>query len=342
MLEQAWDDLVARHPRGHLLQTRNWGALKARFGWEAERVLLQEDGRLVAGAQVLYRPFPSQRLPLARVAYLPKGPLVDWDDGNQVREVLRRVTAAARRRRALFVRIEPHLEQDEAAGVKGLLQAAGFVVRGRPVQPRRTLLLDIRPDEEAILGQMKPKTRYNIRLAGRKGVTVREGGRDDLPAFDRLMATTGERNEFGVHSSAYYQAVYDLFAPRGELGLLLAEYEGRPLAGLMLFCLAQTAWYFYGASSDDERQRMPAYLLQWEAIRWARSRGCALYDLWGVPDEDEETLEANFTERSEGLWGVYRFKRGFGGRLVRWAGAHDRPLIRPLYQLYRVLGRDDG
>jgi peptidoglycan pentaglycine glycine transferase (the first glycine) len=101
----------------------------------------------------------------------------------------------------------------------------------------------------------------------------------------------------------------------------------------MVFALGKIAWYFYGASNDKERNRMPAYLLQWEAICWARSRGCELYDLWGVPDEDKETLENEFENRYEGLWGVYRFKRGFGGELVRWVGGFDKVFNRPLYRL---------
>ncbi len=96
--------------------------------------------------------------------------------------------------------------------------------------------------------------------------------------------------------------------------LLLAEYEGRPLAALMVFALGRRAYYLYGASTDEERNRMPTYLLQWRAMQWARARGCLEYDLWGVPDEDEQTLEAQFETRRDGLWGVYRFKRGSAGR----------------------------
>jgi lipid II:glycine glycyltransferase (peptidoglycan interpeptide bridge formation enzyme) len=104
----------------------------------------------------------------------------------------------------------------------------------------------------------------------------------------------------------------------------------------MVFAYGSRAWYFYGASTEKERNRMPTYLLQWKAMQWARQRGCTQYDLWGVPDADLETLEANFTKRSDGLWGVYRFKRGFGGELIRAAGALDRPYNKPLYALYRL------
>jgi peptidoglycan pentaglycine glycine transferase (the first glycine) len=182
---------------------------------------------------------------------------------------------------------------------------------------------------------MKSKTRYNIRLAGRRGVTVREAGEQDLPAFHALMATTGERDEFGVHAPAYYELAYRLFVPGNWARLLLAEVGDEPVAALMVFALSTKAWYLYGASSDAHRERMPTYLLQWEAIRWARARGCTTYDLWGVPDAPEDRLEAEFAERQDGLWGVYRFKRGFGGEVVRSVAAWDRVLAPLRYRMYR-------
>jgi lipid II:glycine glycyltransferase (peptidoglycan interpeptide bridge formation enzyme) len=181
---------------------------------------------------------------------------------------------------------------------------------------------------------MKQKTRYNIRLAAKKGVRVQPS--PDLDIFYSLMEVTGERDAFGVHSRDYYRRAYELFHPLGECELLLAEFEGQPLAALMVFAYGSRAWYFYGASSSQHRELMPTYLLQWEAMRWARARGCDEYDLWGVPDEDEATLEANFESRSDGLWGVYRFKRGFGGQLCRGQGPWDRVYLPSLYGLYRA------
>jgi len=203
-------------------------------------------------------------------------------------------------------------------------------------------MVDLRGTEDDILARMKQKTRYNIRLANKKDVTVRSW--DDLPAFHQMMLVTGGRDGFGVHSLEYYQRAYDLFHPTGMAELLVAEYEGVPLAALMVFARGRRAWYMYGASTDEERNRMPTYLLQWEAMRWARSKGAEEYDLWGVPDEDEETLEAHFTERNDGLWGVYRFKRGFGGELKRAVQALDRvynPLLYKLY-LWRMAGGEAG
>jgi peptidoglycan pentaglycine glycine transferase (the first glycine) len=159
-----------------------------------------------------------------------------------------------------------------------------------------------------------------------------------------MMQVTGGRDGFGVHSLEYYRRAFELFHPAGACELLVAEFEGKPLAALMVFAHGRRAWYVYGASNDEERNRMPTYLLQWEAIRWAKARGCEEYDLWGVPDENEETLESNFESRNDGLWGVYRFKRGFGGEIRRAAQALDRvynPLLYKLY-LWRMAGREGG
>jgi lipid II:glycine glycyltransferase (peptidoglycan interpeptide bridge formation enzyme) len=197
--------------------------------------------------------------------------------------------------------------------------------------------VDIRPSEKEILAAMKSKTRYNIRLADRKGVRVERGKREDIETFNHLMSITGERDDFGVRSAAYYRRVWELFEPLGMAHMLIARMGQEPIAALMAFACGKKAWYMYGASSNRHRETMPNYALQWEAIRWAKSRGCETYDLYGVPDQELETLESSFTERSDGLWGVYRFKRGFGGDLVRYAGAYDYVYRRSLYWLYHRL-----
>jgi peptidoglycan pentaglycine glycine transferase (the first glycine) len=330
-----WDRFVASHPNAHILQTSPWGALKSQFGWADERVGLAQGGALVAGAQVLYRRLPAG---LGCLAYVPKGPLVDWADEGQLTTLLAALDHAARSQRAIALMLEPGLT-DEAVHQERL-RALGF--RPSPfdsLQPRRTIVVDISPDEGRILAAMKSKTRYNVRLAARKGVAVREAAEADLPAFHALMATTAARDRFGVHTPAYYEAAYRLFVPRDRARLLLAEVEGAPVAALMVFALPPRAWYFYGASGNVDREKMPTYLLQWEAMRWARSLGCMTYDLWGVPDEDGQRLEAEFMQRQDGLWSVYRFKRGFGGQLVRSVGAWDRVYAPLRYRLYRwVLG----
>ncbi len=287
--------------------------------------------QLIAGAQILFRHLPGG---IGRLAYIPKGPLVDWSNRRECEQLVAALSHAARSQGVLAVTVEPNLKDESIQRER--LRSLGF--RPAPlsaIQPRRTLVVDITPGEDEILMTMKSKTRYNIRLAGRKGVIVREGGVDDISTFNHMLSTTAERADFGIHPPAYYESAYRLFAPRDWARLLLAEVEGDAVAGLMAFALPPRSWYFYGASVDAHRDKMPTYLLQWEAMRWAKSRGCATYDLWGIPDEDRKTLEDQFTKRSDGLWGVYRFKRGFGGELVRTVGTWDRIQAPLRYQLYK-------
>jgi lipid II:glycine glycyltransferase (peptidoglycan interpeptide bridge formation enzyme) len=323
---EAWNQLVAAHPNGNLLQTTLWGKLKDPFGWDWEIVTVGEQEPL-AGALVLYRALPMN---LGTLAYVPRGPVVDWENASLVQDLLTEIERAARRRRAWACWIEP--EALDGTIVEERLAEEGYARADRTIQPRSTILIDITPPEDDILMAMKSKTRYNIRLSGRKDVEVRKGKLADVETYYDMMETTGERDDFGIHDRAYYRRAFELFAPRYQVALFLAYYEEQPLAGVMAFALGEKAWYISGASSNRERNRMPTYALQWAAIRWAKAQGCKVYDLWGIPDADEETLESTFTERSDGLWGVYRFKRGFGGDVVRYTGLWERAL-NPLYPL---------
>ena len=313
---EEWRSFVAVHPEYHLLQTAEWGELKAGFGWMSVRIIRED-----TGAQILFR-----RLPLGlTLAYIPK--MRAGSDG-----IWEEIDRVCREQHAVFCKVEFDAWDDSSVLAE---RDGGGRISLQNIQPPRTIVIDLRGSEDEILARMKQKTRYNIRLAEKKGVSVRTWG--DLDGFHRMMLFTGGRDEFGVHSLEYYRRAYNLFHPAGLAELLVAQYEGRPLAALMVFAHGSRAWYVYGASNDEERNRMPAYLLQWEAIRWARARGCVEYDLWGVPDEDEATLEAGFEARHEGLWGVYRFKRGFGGQLKRAVQAVDRVYNPLLYKAYGLV-----
>ncbi|MCA9897500.1 MAG: peptidoglycan bridge formation glycyltransferase FemA/FemB family protein [Ardenticatenaceae bacterium] len=329
-----WDEFVANHPHGSILQTTNWARLKNRFGWTSHRVWMRKDGELIAGAQVLYR---SVAAGLVKMAYIPHGPMVDWDDAEQVAVLFNQIDQSAYDRGASILKMEPLLWQSEAMNAKwqAICQKHNLLPNTDTIQPPNTVLIDLRPSPDEILANMKQKTRYNIRLAAKKEVTVRQGGLADIAAFNKLMRVTGERDQFGVHTPMYYHAAYEIFAPMGQCALFLAEFEERPLAGVMVFALGKTAAYLYGASSNEERQRMPTYAVQWAAMEWAKEQGCHWYDLWGVPDAPEEELEGNFSDRNDGLWGVYRFKRGFGGNIQRTIGATDRIYNKLVYKLYQ-------
>ncbi len=329
---RTWDQFVELNG-GHLLQTSRWGALKRTFGWQDVLVAMVQNGKVRAGALVLFRRLP---LGMGTIAYVPRGPAVNWEDNQTVEALIGALDGAARRRRAVLLKIEP--DERDTPQMREHLARLGFRESMQSVQPPRTVLIDVAGSEEDILARMNQGTRRKIRIALRKGVVVRQGDAQALETFSALIQATGARHEFGVHSPAYYRRAFELFVP-DRAALLMAAHEGRDLAGLFVFALGKTAWYFYGASSDEGRDLMPTYLLQWEAMQWARARGCTTYDLWGIPDEDTATLEAQFQTRSDGLWGVYGFKRGFGGEVVRSVGAWDR-VYRPLmYQLYEIAMR---
>jgi peptidoglycan pentaglycine glycine transferase (the first glycine) len=184
-----------------------------------------------------------------------------------------------------------------------------------PVQPVRTILLDLTLDEATLLANMKEKWRYNLRLAERKGVKIREAQTpEDVQAWYTLMQTTSERDQFGIHTLDYYLRAWQIFAPRQQARLFLAEYDGQMLAGIFVTLFARQGTYLYGASSDVHRNLMPNYLLQWEAIRWAKQQGAAQYDFGGISATDNE---------NDPLAGVYRFKRGWGGKVVRFVGCYE-------------------
>jgi peptidoglycan pentaglycine glycine transferase (the first glycine) len=328
---QEWDAFISGFPDPHILQTTPWGQLKANFGWKVVRV-----GVEAGGAQILIR----RILPGINFAYIPKGPL-----GEHTNLLWPEIDAICRKNKCAFIKLEPDRWMTDLPSVaENDLPGTALLIHSRHnIQPMRTLVVDIGAEECQILARMKQKTRYNINLASKKNVVVKPY--TDLSLFYNLMEITRQRDQFGIHSLEYYEKAYELFHARNMCQLLAAEFEGTAISALMVFRAGRRAWYFYGASSDVQRDKMPNYLLQWEAMRWAKSQGCVEYDLWGVPDADLETLEACFTTRSDGLWSVYRFKRGFGGELKRCAEPVDRvynPLLYRLYSLWMRYRKIEG
>lgn len=275
-----------------------------------------------AAASVLRRrasPFPLS------ILYVPKGPLLDYDDRDLLAAVLAELEGIARAQRAIFVKIDPDVPASHET-TTSLLRRRGWQPSPEQIQFRNTLHTDLRPDADDILMAMKPKTRYNIRYAERKGVKVAPS--DDLPLFYDMYAETAQRDGFLIRPFEYYRDAWGVFTEAGLAQLFIAWYQGEPLAGVLPFRFGDTAWYMYGASRDVQRNLMPTYLLQWEAMLWAKEHGCTRYDWWGAPDRLDET---------DPMWGVYRFKAGFAAEFVEQIGAWDFPASRPLYRVYTTL-----
>jgi len=337
---QAWNELVASLPGAHVLQTWEWAQVKAQFGWQPDPYLwFDENGKVVAATMLLQRAIPLRGLATRlRVIYAPKGPLFDWGNSSLRRDVLDDLARLARKHGGMFLKIDPDV--DLGTGIPGVegaienplgqgvivdLKETGWLFSEEQVQFRNTVLIDLHLDEQALLAAMKQKTRYNIRVAGRKGVRVRPGEQADLGNLYKLYAETSTRDGFVIRDEAYYRAVWMTFMQAGMAEPLIAEVEGEMVAAVIVFHFASRAWYLYGMSRAEHREKMPNHLLQWEAIRYARARGCQEYDMWGAPDVFDE---------NDPLWGVYRFKEGFGGQVVRRLGAWDLPVRPLLYRLY--------
>lgn len=321
---ERWNEAVADLPYGHVLQSYEWGAFKNRHGWMPSRLLFMGGKQALGAASVLLRRVPH--LPWG-VMYVPKGPALDYDEREPLHTVLGALERLAREERAMFIKIDPDVLADRS-DVKDVLLDRGWRASQEQIQFRNTLLVDLRQSEDDLLRAMKSKTRYNTRLAERRGVKVHLGGVEDLPLFYEMYTATSVRNDFVIRPYSYYADVWETFVPGGLAQLFLARYEGETLAGLIVFHFGDRAWYMYGASTSTHRNLMPNHLLQWEAMKWAKAQGYTFYDMWGAPDLRDET---------DAMWGAYRFKASFGGDFTSHLGAYDFPTSRPLYRLYSVV-----
>jgi lipid II:glycine glycyltransferase (peptidoglycan interpeptide bridge formation enzyme) len=346
---QIWDSALATLPNAHLLQSWQWGEFKSRYGWSARRLLWSASdltgsgggkspplkpvrSETVAAAQVLKRstgPFS--------ILYVPRGPCLDWANAERAAAVLGDLEALARRERALFIKIDPEINLRTRTQILNAHNPAnpfripsGFFLSTSQVQFKNTVWLDLNRSEDDLLASFKQKTRYNIRLAERKGVTLRTPAPDDVP-FDllyRLYAETSVRDGFVIRHADYYRDAWGSFIRAGQAQPLIAEAGGQVIAALIVFRFAKRALYMYGMSSGEGREKMPNHLLQWAAIRWAKAQGCAIYDFWGAPDLFDE---------SDPMWGVWKFKEGFNGEVIRTPGALDYAPSPLLYRLYTVV-----
>jgi peptidoglycan pentaglycine glycine transferase (the first glycine) len=338
-----WNAALAELPSAHLLQSWEWGEFKAGYGWEPERLVwCTSDGKTAAAVQVLTRRIRAPGLGLSRsVLYVPRGPVLDWRQAELADQVLQGLRELSARPGVLQIKVDPDVPvgyglpdsadaEDDPVGCALVrrLPTLGYRPSPEQIQFRNTFVLDLRPTGDRLLASMKQKTRYNIRLAERHDVKVRAAGADDLPALYRMYAETSVRDRFVIRSADYYQDVWGRFVRAGLAQPLVAEVDGKAIAALIVFRFGTRAWYLYGMSRDLYRDRMPSYLLQWEAIRWSKAAGCTQYDLWGAPDHFDP---------ADPMWGVFRFKEGLGGRLVRTVGAWDATSRRVQYRLYHSL-----
>lgn len=319
---RTWDEALRAIPYAHVLQTWAWGEIKARHGWTPTRVLFWAEGAPVAAAQLLRRPLPGAPF---GVLYAPKGPALDFENAPLFARVLNELEQIARAQRAIFIKADPDVRVAQNAA--RIFAQRHWRVSAEQIQFHNTVTLDLTRDEDEILAAMKPKWRYNIRLAEKRGVKIERLETGDWRLFYELYAETSARDGFLIRPFEYYRDVWTTMERARQAKMFLARVDDEPLAGIILFLFGKRAWYFYGASRNTRRDWMPNHLLQWEAMRWAKAHGATEYDFWGAP---------NILTETDSMFGVYKFKMGFGGQAVERVPARDFVVNRALYWLYAV------
>jgi peptidoglycan pentaglycine glycine transferase (the first glycine) len=345
MDRQAWNNTISNLDGVHILQSWEWGEFKEKYGWKVNRFIWKEKKgeKIIAAAQILERTVKVFRIgPEMKVLYIPRGPLLnDWKRSTLFRSVLEDLKKYAKEQHAIFLKIDPEIIiggeeiQEFQPGSTNFgdkvirrLQANGWFYSREQIQFKNTAWIDLKPKEGEILGRMKQKTRYNLHLSERKGVKVRLTTPNDFSILYDLYVKTSIRDGFVIRPKEYYLSLWQDLSFQNMASGLIAEVDQSPIAGLILFHFARKAWYFYGMSSDLHREKMPNYILQWEAICLVKKNGCEIYDLWGAPDHLNE---------NDPMWGVFKFKQGLGGKLVKTIGAWDFPVNNYLYNIYNYL-----
>lgn len=332
---EGWDAFVATHPNGHLMQSRAWAGLRRDTGWKPFFLSLEEGGNLRGAALCLQRPIPATGLSLL---YIPRGPVLEYNDHGIVeafRVALRQLVLDVR---AFVVHADPAVPEDRQEAHRAL-QDIGFrreEKQGlfRIAQPRRVMRIPLERygGPEGLRTALPHKTRYNISLAERKGVVVYPRiDRDALRIFHQMLWTAGRRKAFPVRGFRYHEAIWQRCVQAGLGEYLFAEHNGRILAAIQILRFGRTAWYMYGASGEEDRNLMPAYLLQWVGITRAWTAGCGCYDMRGVYSKTPRPEDPEY--------GVYDFKQRFNAEMVTFIGEYDL-VVRPCaYATWRLLER---
>lgn len=337
---EVWDQLAARLG-AQPFQAWAWGELKGRFGWQPHRL---SSAKGESGAQVLIRPFRG-----LSVAYVPRGPFPSTD-GPVDKALLEEIVRLARSRRAAFLRFEPDVLQTDAqaADLDAFLKASGFRTAERTLGQRSSIRLDLAPSEDELFAAFSKGHRADVKRAERLGVKVRVGTEEsEVDSLHRMLVATTERKAFEFHTAAYYRALWRLFGDAARL--YLAELDGEVVAASLVLAWGDNGLYLFAGSTRAGLESRAGHLLQWHAIRWAKERGARTWDLWGIADArgriemarrkgvadgSPELVRLEAEARRDPKDGLERFKKGWGGYVVRSLPAYDRVFIAPVYWLW--------
>ena len=322
--EEEYTKFLENHERCNFQQSLEWARVKT--SWKREVILAEDENKKIIGSLMVW----VRKIPIfGNIMYSARGPICDIHDMEVLQQLTEGAKELAKKYNAIVLRIEPDIKSDDE-DFKNIMLQLGFSIKDdaknfrEEIQPRYVFRLDTKgKTEDEIFKAFHQKTRYNVRLATKKGVTIKEGNKEDLKDFHKIMVTTGIRDGFITRPLEYFEKMYDELGPE-HMKILLAYYEGKPIAGVIPIMYGNKTWYLYGASSNEHRNLMPNYLLQWEMIKIALSRKSDIYDLRGVP---------GIADNSNGL---YRMKKGFGAEYTEFVGEVYMPYKPMMYNLYKV------
>ena len=322
--EEEYTKFLESHERCNFQQSLEWARVKT--SWKREVILAEDENKKIIGSLMVW----VRKIPIfGNIMYSARGPICDIHDMEVLQQLTEGAKELAKKYNAIVLRIEPDIKSDDE-DFKNIMLQLGFSIKDdaknfrEEIQPRYVFRLDTKgKTEDEIFKAFHQKTRYNVRLATKKGVTIKEGNKEDLKDFHKIMVTTGIRDGFITRPLEYFEKMYDELGPE-HMKILLAYYEGKPIAGVIPIMYGNKTWYLYGASSNEHRNLMPNYLLQWEMIKIALKRKSDIYDLRGVP---------GIADNSNGL---YRMKKGFGAEYTEFVGEVYMPYKPMMYNLYKI------
>ena len=326
--KEAYKEFLSNHERCNFQQSLEWGNVKE--AWEKQVILSTDEKGIIRGSLCVW----IRKIPIfGNIMYSARGPVCDIHSEEVLKDLTEGANELAKKYNAFVLRIEPDIKKEDTEFRK-IVENLGYKIKDDSknfkdeIQPRFGFQLDIKgKTEDEILKNCHQKTRYNIRLASKKGVVIKEGTREDLADFHKIMVETGERDDFIIRSLSYFQKMYDELVPSGHMKLLMAYHEDKPIAGIIPIIYGRKVWYLYGASSNSHRNLMPNYLLQWTMIKEAIERKADVYDFRGV---------SGVVDENHPQYGLYRFKKGFGAEFTEFIGEVYMPYQPLKYRLYKV------
>lgn len=321
-----YKEFLSSHSRCNFQQSLEWGAVKT--NWIKEVILSEDENGNIRGSLCVW----IRKIPIfGNLMYSARGPVCDLYNKEILKDLADGAKELAKKYNAFVLRMEPDILKSDDK-FRDIVENLGFKIKDDSkdfkdeIQPRFVFKLDIKDKtEDEIFNNFHSKTRYNIRLAAKKGVVIKEGSREDLKEFHKIMVETGKRDDFIIRSLSYFEKMYDELAPE-HMKLLMAYHEDKPIAGIIPIMYGNKVWYLYGASSNLYRNLMPNYLLQWTMIKEAIQIGAEVYDFRGV---------SGIVDENHPQYGLYRFKKGFNAEFTEFIGEVYLPVKPTAYKLYK-------